>query len=90
MHHAVDPRGHALWTFSKEAARACNAGVEGYTEFRADTMEYLDAAIAADVDFALPKLVKAWVLHAARDWKHAPTIYCDAMASMRSAEGLPA
>ena len=74
MHQAVDPRGHALWTASEAAARACNAGVEGYTEFRADTMEYLDAAIAADADFALPKLVKAWVLHAARDWKHATTI----------------
>ena len=74
MHCATDPRGHVLWTSSDAAAGACNAGVEGYAEFRADAMDRLDAAIAADVEFALPKLVKAWVLHGARDANYASAI----------------
>ena len=82
MHCAADPRGHVLWTSSEAAAGACNAGVEGYAEFRADAMECLDAAIAADVEFALPKLVKAWVLHGARDAKYAPTIDIQNVASL--------
>jgi len=45
----------------------CSAGVFSYTRWRADASGHLDAAIEADANFALPKLVKAWVLQGARD-----------------------
>ena len=44
-----------------------SAGVISYTRWRADASGHLDAAIEADANFALPKLVKAWVLQGARD-----------------------
>ena len=61
---------------------ACEAGTESFNHHRADAMSYLDAAIAADNGFALPRLAKAWMLHSARDANYAETI----QALMREAE----
>ena len=44
-----------------------SAGVFSYTRWRADAVKHLDLAIQADNDYALPRLVKAWVLQGARD-----------------------
>ena len=57
-----------------EAAAACNAGIEGYNAWRADAIGHLDQAIKADPDFALPRMVKAWILHMARSAAYAPKI----------------
>ena len=67
MQWATDSRGHRLSSSNSGALSACNAGVDGFVHWRADTMSNIDAAIAADNDFALPKIVKAWMMHSARD-----------------------
>ncbi len=45
----------------------CSAGIESLLRMQADAMAHIDAAIAADESFALPLLVKAWMLHGGRD-----------------------
>ena len=82
MHYASDPRGHRLSSTSETAVAACNAGIESFNRNRADAMSHLDAAIAADDDFALPMLAKAWMLQSARDANYAENIE----ALMRAAE----
>jgi len=42
-------------------------GVHSYTRWRADAVGYLDLAISTDENYALARLVKAWVLQNARD-----------------------
>ena len=61
---------------------ACNAGIESFNRNRADAMRHLDAAIAADEGFALPRLAKAWMLQSARDANYAKNI----QALIRAAE----
>ena len=51
------------------AAHHLKNGIHSYTRWRADAMGHFDAAIAADANSALPKLVKAWILQGARDSK---------------------
>ena len=82
MQHATDPRGHCLSSTSGTAVAACNAGIESFNRNRADAMCHLDAAIAADNDFALPRLAKAWMLQSARDANYAGNI----RALIRAAE----
>ena len=74
MHYASDPRGHRLSSTSETAVAACNAGIESFNRNRADAMSHLDAAIAADDGFALPRLAKAWMLQSARDANYAENI----------------
>ena len=52
---------------SESAVEACAAGISGFVRFRADAMTHVDAAIAADGEYALPKLVRAWMLLSGRD-----------------------
>ena len=82
MHYATDPRGHSLSSTNEVAVAACNAGIESFNRNRADAMSHLDAAIAADDGFALPRLAKAWMLQSARDANHAESI----QALIRAAE----
>ena len=82
MHYATDPRGHSLSSTNEVAVAACNAGIESFNRNRADAMSHLDAAIAADDGFALPRLAKAWMLQSARGANHAESI----QALMRAAE----
>ena len=67
MIQATDYRGHRLSSANQAAVDACNAGVESYIQSRVDAMAHLDTAIEVDNSFALPKLVKAWMLHASRN-----------------------
>jgi len=69
-----DSRGHEITATDNKAVAACNAGVESYIRFRADAMGYLDDAIALEEGFVLPLLMKAWMLHSARNAKYAPKI----------------
>ncbi len=66
MTQYLDSRGHGLTTSSAAAADAFNAGMHGFVCWRTNTMAHLDAAIAADPDFALAKLAKGWILQTAR------------------------
>lgn len=70
----ADSRGHALCTTSKAAAEAFDKGMHSFNCWRADAMRHLDDAIAADDDFALAKLTKAWILHMARSDSFKPKI----------------
>ena len=66
MQQYLDSRGHGLTTTSGAAAEAFNAGMHGFVCWRTDTMAHLDAAMAADPNFALAKLTKGWILQTAR------------------------
>lgn len=70
-----DHYGFDLSTSSAEAAAAYDRGARSFVAWRADAMGHLDAAIAADPDFAMPKLLKAWILHAARTNKFTPAVH---------------
>lgn len=74
MHYTADPRDQASSGAGEAALAACRAGIESYNLMRADPMLHLDAAIEADEGFALPRLVKAWILHSVRDARHAGAI----------------
>ena len=78
MSSTTDPRGHAFSSHNPQALEACNAGIEGYIHWRSDATGHLDAAISADPDFALPKIVKAWALCMGRSAAYAKKI--DALA----------
>jgi len=70
----TDSRGHTLFTGSAEAAKAFNDGMHSFICWRNDTFELLDAAIAADPDFALARLTKGWILQTARSSSFKPVI----------------
>ena len=57
-----DSYGFELTTDNQEAAKAYDRGACSFVAWRADAMGHLDAAIEADPDFAMPKLLKAWIL----------------------------
>lgn len=69
-----DSRGHELSTRSEAAASACSAGSDGYVRFRQTAPSDLEAASAADPDFALPLIIRGWMLHSARSLRFAPKI----------------
>ncbi len=74
MQGLTDSRGHALDTANAAAADAFNAGMHSYVTWRTDTFDHLDAAIAADPDFAMAKLAKGWILQTARSAAFKPAI----------------
>ncbi|MBX2823937.1 MAG: tetratricopeptide repeat protein [Gammaproteobacteria bacterium] len=45
----------------------CTTGIEHYVRWRADAMSYVNRAIDDAKDYALPRLVKGWMLHGGRD-----------------------
>ncbi len=69
-----DHYGFDLSTGNAAAAAAYDRGARSFVAWRADAVGHLDAAIAADPDFAMPKLLKAWILHAARTRKFSPAV----------------
>ena len=69
-----DYYGFDLSTDTTEAAAAYDRGARSFVAWRADAMSHLDAAIEADPDFAMPKLLKAWILHAARTHRVTPAV----------------
>ena len=74
MSGLTDYYGFDLSTANTEAAAAFDLGARSFVAWRADAIGYLDAAIAADADFPLPKILKAWILHAGRTAKFDPMI----------------
>lgn len=50
--------GYSLTTDSEDAAAAFDRGAASYVAWKTDTMDHLNAAIAADPSFALPHAVK--------------------------------
>jgi len=56
------------------AADHCATGVTSFIRWRADAMHHIDMAIATDEHYALPRLVKAWMLHGAGDATYADKI----------------
>ncbi len=70
----TDFYGFNLATGDAEAARFFDEGARSFVAWRADAVGHLDAAMAADPQFALPKLLKAWILHAARSQKFTPAV----------------
>ena len=69
-----DHYGFDLTTSNPAAAAAYDRGARSFVAWRADAMGHLDAAIEADPDFAMPKLLKTWILHAARTRKFTPVV----------------
>lgn len=70
----TDHYGFDLPTDDAAAAAAYDSGARSFVAWRADAVGHLDRAIEADPDFATPKLLKAWILHAARTHKFAPDV----------------
>ena len=74
MQGQMDFYGFEILTSNTNAAIAYDEGSRSFVAWRADTMEHLNAAIAADPEFLMPKILKAWILHGARTSRYAPTI----------------
>lgn len=74
MQGKTDSRGHPLDTGDVSAAEAFEKGMRSYVTWRTDAFDHLDAAIAADPDFAMAKLAKGWILQTARSAKFTPAI----------------
>lgn len=51
----------------RDAVALCAQGIDKFVHWRADAMQSIDAAIAADDSYATPRIVKAWMLHGAGD-----------------------
>jgi hypothetical protein len=69
-----DHYGFDLSTNNATAAAAYDSGARSFVAWQADAMGHLDRAIEADPDFVMPKLLKAWILHAARTQKFAADV----------------
>lgn len=69
-----DTYGFELSTGQEAAAQAYDAGARSFVAWRADAMAHLDEAIETDPDFPLPKLLKAWIMHASRSARFNPAI----------------
>lgn len=74
MPNQTDSYGYDLSTSNPEAAAAYDRGARSFVGWKADAMGHLNAAIDADPNFLEPKLLKAWILHAARTRKFAPAV----------------
>ena len=70
----LDYYGFELSTGSAGAAEAYDKGARSFVAWRADTMDHLNAAIAADGDFIPPRILKAWILHGGRAARFDPII----------------
>ena len=57
MQGQMDFYGFEILTSNTNAAIAYNEGSRSFVAWRADTMEHLNAAIAADPEFLMPKMV---------------------------------
>ncbi len=53
-----DQWGYPIATNDAKAAKALDQAIDAYVGFRADAMVHLNAAIAADPQFAMPHAVK--------------------------------
>ncbi len=70
----TDHYGFELATDNAEAAAAYDRGARSFVAWRADAMGHLKEAITADPNFAMPKLLMAYILHAARTHRFSPNV----------------
>ena len=70
----LDHYGFGLSTGNAEAAEAYDKGARSFVAWRADAMDHLNTAIAADENFTLPCILKAWILHGGRAARFDPII----------------
>jgi len=70
----TDHCGFAITTANPEAAEIFADGCRSFVGWYADAMGLINAAIDADPDFVTAKLLKAWILHAARTEKFHPAV----------------
>ena len=57
-----DQRGYSVTTDNSTASEALDRAFNAYTGFRTDAMLHLDAAIAADPQFAIPHVIKGLLI----------------------------
>ena len=74
MANFFDHFGFGMATSQPKAAKAYDSGARSFVAWRADAVGHLDAAMETDPDFALPRILKAWILHAGRTAKYDPVI----------------
>ncbi|MBM09764.1 MAG: hypothetical protein CMF69_09350 [Magnetovibrio sp.] len=74
MSGLLDYYGFELSAGNRTAAEAYDKGARSFVAWRADAMDYLNAAIAADENFQLPIILKAWILHGGRAARFQPII----------------
>ena len=74
MSEYIDHYGFNVSTSNPDAAKAFTEGSRSFVAWRADAMVYLNNAIELDPSFALPKILKAWILHGGRTAKYDPVI----------------
>jgi len=69
-----DSYGFEISTADPAAAAAFDEGARSFVAWRADAVGLLDKAIGMDAGFIAPRLLKAWILHAARTDKFRPIV----------------
>ncbi len=52
-----DQRGYPVTSNEQTAVEALDLAFDAYTGFRTDVMAHLDAAIASDAQFELPRVI---------------------------------
>jgi tetratricopeptide (TPR) repeat protein len=57
-----DQRGYPVTTDDSNAVEALDRAFNAYVGFRTDAMAHLDASIAADPEFALPRIIKGTLI----------------------------
>ncbi len=62
-----DERGHALTTFSAEAAAEIDTAVHNFLHWKSDVVPHVGAALKADPEFGFGNIVSGLILHGARN-----------------------
>ncbi len=74
MSGMTDHYGFEVSTSNPDAAKIFADGSRSFVSWYTDAMGLLNSAIEADPDFVTAKLLKAWILHAARTEKFRPVV----------------
>jgi hypothetical protein len=77
----MDHYGFQISTSDPDAGKIFAQGASSFVGWYADAMGLINAAIKADPDFVTAKLLKAWILHAARTEKFRPVV-CGLLAEV--------
>jgi hypothetical protein len=80
-----DVQGHGLSGATAEALQHYDTAVAAYNRAYGGAMAGLNAAIAAALNFVMPRLAKGWLLSQSRD----PLIVPKAVDELRAAASLP-
>jgi hypothetical protein len=80
-----DQRGYPVTSNEQTAVEALDLAFDAYTGFRTDIMAHLDAAIAADPQFALPRVIKGILIAGLKK----PELYSLAGDELEAAKNCP-